>query len=122
MKATINGVTVEGTPAEIAELMGIERPNYFGIPIGPPSPLESPTPIGPCMHDFDTNGTASSCRKCGALYQPFQPTLTVQMLERLASENRGPVIVRNESDSLSLVPNVNITPLGRVCTGGMRFC
>jgi len=67
MLVYINGVAVEGTPEEIGKILRIKPPDYFGIPLH----------FETCLHDFTMNSIAPTCRKCGAMYQPFSPTITV---------------------------------------------
>jgi hypothetical protein len=93
MKATINGVTVEGTPAEIAELTKLsQRGDGLAARIVPTPPAR----LGP---------PAVEIHRCPMPSGPEQER-ALRKLEDLFRE----------------IPNVNITPLGRVCTGHMRYC
>jgi hypothetical protein len=92
MKATVNGVTVEGTPAEIAELTKLSQ---RGQGLAERIVATPPVVLG-----------------------PPKPGSGQELLEREAHERQMRVL----EQAISRIPNVNITPLGRVCTGDMRFC
>lgn len=47
MKATINGIPVEGTPAEIAELMRLHGAQAAPAPLKAADPPSGPTPFQP---------------------------------------------------------------------------